>query len=95
MRCTFIWKELFCARGLSVAWISEVVRYPGVIATTGRNRIRLLAMGHSITSVILYYICQDFKKGFVEVVRLEIPCRYRLYGPKAHIDRIREIVILF
>ena len=93
MRCTFIWKELFCARDLSVAWISEVVRYSGVIATTGRNRIRLLAMGHSITSVILYYICQDFNKGFVEVVRLEIPCRYRLYGPKAYIDRIREIVI--
>ena len=89
----FIWKELFCARGLSVAWISEVVHYSGVIATTGRNRIRLLAMCHSIVSVILYYICQDFNKGFVEVVRLEIPCQYRLYGPKAYIDRIREIVI--
>ena len=55
--------------------------------------MRLLAMCRSITSVISYYICQDFNKGLVEVVRLEIPCRYRLYGPKAYIDRIREIVI--
>ena len=85
--------ELFCAEGLSVAWISEVVRYSGVIATTERNRIRLLSMCHSIASVILYYICQDFNKGFVEVVRLEIPCRYRLYQPKAYIYRIRKIVI--
>ena len=92
MRCTCIWKELFCARGLSVAWISEVVRYSEVIATTGTNRIRLLAMCHSIASVILYYICQDFSKGFM-VVRLEIPYRYRLYRPKAYIDRITEIVI--
>ena len=90
MRCTCIWKELFCARGLSVAWISEVVCYSGVIATTGRNRIRLLAMCHSIASVILYYICQDFNKEFVEVVRSETPCRYRLYRPKAYIDRIEK-----
>ena len=53
MQSTCIWKESFCARDLSVAWISEVVRYSVVIATTGRNRIRLLAMCHSIASVIL------------------------------------------
>ena len=39
------------------------------------------------------YICQDFNKGFVEVVRLEIPYRYRLYRPKAYFYRITEIVI--
>ena len=89
----FYLERVVCARDLSVAWISEVVRYSGVIATTGTNRIRLLAMGHSIISVILYYICQDINKEFVEVVRLEIPCRYRLYGPKGYIDRLREIVI--
>ena len=53
----------------------------------------------NIGSVILI---RDCNKGFVEVTGsevnrgagygLEIPCVYRLYGPKAYTDRITEIV---
>ena len=45
---------------------------------------------------------RDVNKGFAEVTGdkvnrgagygLEIPCKYRLYGPKAYIDKMQEII---
>ena len=57
---------------------------------------------YNIAPVILHFLKRDFNKGFVEVTGsevnrgagygLEIPCIYRLYGPKPYTDRIKEIV---
>ena len=50
----------------------------------------------------MHFLMRDCNKGFVEVTGrkvnrgagygLEIPCIYRLYGPKPYTDRIQDIV---
>jgi hypothetical protein len=57
---------------------------------------------YTTASVISHFLMRDCNKGFVEVTGrkvnrgagygLEIPCIYRLYGPKPYTDRIQDIV---
>ena len=62
-------------------------------------------VGHVPHNVALYFsqfLRRDFNKGFVEVTGpkinrgagygLEVPCVYRLYGPKIYVERLNELV---
>ena len=57
---------------------------------------------YNIASVISQFLRRDCNKGFVQVTGnkvnrgagngLEVPCTYRLYGPRPFIERITQIV---
>ena len=57
---------------------------------------------YNISSLLSNFLKRECNKGFVEVTGshvnrgagygLEVPCIYRLYGPRASIERIHEIV---
>ena len=62
-------------------------------------------VGHvpfNIASVLSQFLRRDCNQGFVEVTGekinrgagygLEIPCTYKLYGPRPYIERLAEIV---
>lgn len=62
-------------------------------------------VGHVPHNLALYFsqfLRRDFNKAFVEVTGpkinrgagygLEIPCVYRLYGPKVYVERLTELV---
>ena len=56
----------------------------------------------NISSVISQFLRRDCNKGFLKVTGpkvnrgagygLEIPCIYKLYGPKLYVDRILQII---
>ena len=57
---------------------------------------------YNISSLLSNFLKRECNKGFVEVTGslvnrgagygLEVPCIYRLYGPRAYTERIHEIV---
>ena len=62
-------------------------------------------VGHvprNLSSKLFHFLRRDVNKAFVEVTGpkvnrgagygLEIPCVYRLYGPPAYIQRMKELV---
>ena len=62
-------------------------------------------MGHfpyNITSLLSSFLRRDCNKGFGEVTGnalnrgagygMEVPCKYRLYGPREYIARLREYI---
>ena len=64
-----------------------------------------LLVGHvpfNLASQLYFFLQRDVNKGFAEVTGekvnrgggygLEVPCVYRLYGPKVYINRMKELV---
>ena len=62
-------------------------------------------VGHvpfNLAPIFSYFLQRDFNKASLEITGdrinrgagygLEVPCVYRLYGPKAYVDKIRVIV---
>jgi len=57
---------------------------------------------HNLASSMSHFLRRDTNKAFAQVVGdkvnrgagygLEIPCIYRLYGPKVYIDKMKELV---
>jgi len=59
-------------------------------------------MPYNLAPAVSQFLRRDVNKGFAEVTGgkvnrgagygLEVPCIYRLYGPKAYTDRMKELV---
>ena len=62
-------------------------------------------VGHvpfNLAPIFSYFLQRDFNKASLEIIGdrinrgagygVEVPCVYRLYGPKAYVDKIRVIV---
>ena len=57
---------------------------------------------HNLAHYFSQFLRRDFNKGFVEITGpkinrgagygLEVPCVYRLYGPKIYVERLNELV---
>ena len=57
---------------------------------------------YNIAPKVSAFLRRDVNKGFAEVTEdkvnrgagygLEVPCTYRLYGPKAHVDKMKEFI---
>ena len=57
---------------------------------------------YNLAPAVSHFLRRDMNKGFAEVTGgkvnrgagygLEVPCIYRLYGPKAYTDRMKELV---
>ena len=57
---------------------------------------------YNLAPTVSAFLRRDVNKGFAEVTGdkvnrgtgygLEIPCTYRLYGPKPYVDRMKDIV---
>ena len=57
---------------------------------------------YNITSLLSSFLKRDCNKGFAEVTGnalnrgagygLEVPCKYRLYGPREYISRLQEYI---
>lgn len=57
---------------------------------------------YNISSLLSYFLQRDCNKGFAEVTGtainrgagygMEVPCKYRLYGPRDYIVRLQEFI---
>ena len=66
------------------------------------THLRWFQVPFNLASRLYYFLQRDVNKAFVQVTGekvnrgeghgLEVPCVYRLYGPKVYIDRMKELV---
>ncbi len=81
----------------------ENTNYPNAVAIFNENTV----VGHvprNLAPKFFHFLSRDTCKAFVEVTGsrvnrgagfgLEIPCKYRLYGPPAYIRKMDELVSL-
>jgi len=54
---------------------------------------------YNLAPKVSAFLRRDINKGFAEVTvnrgagyGLEVPCTYRLYGPKAYVDKMKEFI---